>query len=168
MNSSHDSVTESSEIPIPFSHRPLNETVSQNLQGRLKLLSNQGGGNGSCRGCSQASPTGPLQMLMSQQKLGPAHGSLQLGAADFPQLPLGTPNCPASCQRPKITQVLWRAEPFHDTNDLALLRFASFPNKNLIPEIPRKRWVNMIFCLGFKFYFSKTTMLVLMQAFEKT
>lgn len=59
LNSSHDSVTESSEILIPFSHPPLNETVSQNLQGRSKLLSKQGGGNGSCRRRSQASPRGP-------------------------------------------------------------------------------------------------------------
>lgn len=53
-------------------------------------------------------------------------------AEQLPLLPLGTPRSPASCQGPKITQELWRAEMFQDTNDFALLRFAPFPNKNKI------------------------------------
>lgn len=77
----------------------------------------------------------------------------KLWAVQFPVLPLGTLRSPASCQRPKITQVLWRVEIFQDTNCLALLRFASFPNKNLKSWNSLKTMGKYNFCSGFWFYF---------------
>ena len=94
----------------------------------------------------------------------------KLWAVQTPVLPLGTLRSPASCQRPKITQVLCRVELFQDSYDLALLRFASFPNKNKNV----KSWNSLKtmgkynFCSGFKFYFNNTKVYVLMQTFEKT
>lgn len=133
LNFSHDSVTQPSEILILFSHPPLNE---------IKILTKPAGAIKACvkagkrkqelqetftgwrcrnwwcwgQGSSAGSPIQPTDLR-------------NLWAVQLPVLPLGTPRNPASCQRPKITQVLWRAELFQDTNDLALLRFASFPNK---------------------------------------
>lgn len=134
LNFSHDSLTEPSEILILFLHPPLNETkILTKPTGAIKASAKAGKRKQElqetlrgwrCRnwwcwgqGSSAGRPMQPTELW-------------NLWAEQLPLLPPGTPRSPASCQGPKITQELWRAELFQDTNDLALLRFPPFPNKN--------------------------------------